>query len=234
MLQGVRAVLFDKDGTLFDFQATWSPFARMMLDQLGGRDLARRRDLARAIGFDESAGRFLPDSKVIAGTGREAAELVARYLPTPGLPLDRLEALIAETAASVPLVEAVPLRPLLEKLSAAGLRLGVATNDHVAVAHRHLAGLREVFDFVAGFDSGFGAKPAPGMLLAFARHCDLPPESVLMVGDSHHDLHAGRAAGMRTLAVLTGVATSADLAPHADALRPDIGHLPALLGLDAG
>ena len=233
-LSGVRAVLFDKDGTLFDFQATWSPFAKKMIDQLGGSNLARRRDLARAIGFDEAGGRFLPDSKVIAGTGREAAELVARYLPPPAPPLDRIEALIAEVAASVPPVEAAPLRPLLERLAAADLRLGVATNDHVAVADRHLGSLRPLFDFVAGFDSGFGAKPDPGMLLAFARHCDLPPESVLMVGDSLHDLRAGRAAGMRTLAVLTGVATRADLAPHADALRPDIGHLPALLGLGPG
>ncbi len=234
MLQGVRAVLFDKDGTLFDFQATWSPFAAMMLDQLGGRDPERRGRLARAIGFDEGAGRFLPESKVIAGTGREAAELVAAYLPPPAPPLDQLEALIKEAAASVPPVEAVPLRPLLGTLATAGLKLGVATNDHVAVADRHLGDLREAFDFVAGFDSGFGAKPEPGMLLAFARHCDLPPHSVLMVGDSHHDLRAGRAAGMRTLAVLTGVASSDDLAPHADALRPDIGHLPALLGLGMG
>jgi phosphoglycolate phosphatase len=42
---------------------------------------------------------------------------------------------------------------------------------------------------------------------------------------------AGRAAGMPTLAVLTGVATEAELAPHAGAVRPDIGHLPEFLGL---
>jgi phosphoglycolate phosphatase len=47
-----------------------------------------------------------------------------------------------------------------------------------------------------------------------------------MVGDSLHDLHAGRAAGMRTVAVLTGMASHADLAPHADLVLPHIGHLP--------
>ena len=69
------------------------------------------------------------------------------------------------------------------------------------------------------------------MLLAFAEHCGLRPDEILIVGDSRHDLLAGRAAGMRTLAVLTGVATEDDLDDLADAVRPDIGHLPELLAL---
>lgn len=233
-MQNLKAILFDKDGTLFDFQATWAPWAEMIIRQVAGSDPARRSKLAQAIGFDLAEGRFLPHSPVIAGTGREAAELVASFLPPPGLPLEEIEARISAVAAAVPLVEAVPLRPLLEALAAAGCRLGVVTNDHEAVARQHLGNLLDLFDFVAGFDSGYGAKPEPGMLLAFARHCGLPPETVLMVGDSRHDLDAGSAAGMPTLAVLTGVARDAELAPHADALRPDIGHLPALLGIGPG
>ncbi|MFD2856539.1 HAD family hydrolase [Seohaeicola zhoushanensis] len=50
-----------------------------------------------------------------------------------------------------------------------------------------------------------------------------------MVGDSTHDLFAGRTAGMHTVGVLTGVAGHEDLAPHADVVLPDIGHLPAWL-----
>jgi phosphoglycolate phosphatase len=46
-----------------------------------------------------------------------------------------------------------------------------------------------------------------------------------MVGDSRHDLEAGHAAGMHRIAVLTGIATARDLAPHADAVLPDIGGL---------
>ena len=50
-----------------------------------------------------------------------------------------------------------------------------------------------------------------------------------MVGDSTHDLHSGRDAGMLTVAVLTGVAREDELAPHADIVLPDIGHLPGWL-----
>ncbi|MFN4100024.1 MAG: HAD family hydrolase [Pararhodobacter sp.] len=227
-MQNIRAILFDKDGTLFDFQATWGAWARELLGELSGGDPVRARAMAAAMDFDIDAGRFLPASPVIAGTGREVAELLA---PLAGLTAEALELRIAAAAAEAPLAEAVPLRPLLEQLRGAGLQLGVATNDYEAVARRHVAEVLDLFDFVAGFDSGHGGKPAPGMLLAFADQCGLPPSSVLMVGDSRHDLIAGRAAGMATLAVLTGVAIAGDLADLADAVRPDIGHLPGLLGL---
>ncbi|MFW5641465.1 MAG: HAD family hydrolase, partial [Roseicyclus sp.] len=69
----------------------------------------------------------------------------------------------------------------------------------------------------------------PGMCLAFAEAFAIAPERIVMVGDSLHDLHAGRAAGMRVAAVLTGPAAAADLAPHADVVLRHIGHLPAWL-----
>ena len=182
-----------------------------------------------AIGFDLVTGTFAADSPVIAST---AAEIAARLLPhLPGLSLADVTDMIDAAAAGAPMSEAVPLRPLLSALRARGLKLGVATNDSEAPARAHLAahGLTELFDFVAGYDSGHGAKPGPGMCLAFARAMGLDSSSAVMVGDSRHDLQAGRAAGMRTVAVLTGVATAADLAPHADAVLADIGALPAWL-----
>lgn len=229
----IRAILFDKDGTLFDFQATWGTWAGRMIAELAGPDEGLGAALAEVMAYDLQSRRFLPQSKVIAGTSLEVAELIMPLLPDQGGGLPELSARMAAAAASVPVAEAVPLRPLLSRLRTAGYRLGVATNDNEAVARQHVADQIDLFDFVAGFDSGHGGKPAPGMLLAFARHCALPPKEVLMVGDSRHDLIAGRAAGMATLAVLTGVATEADLAPLADAVRPDIGHLPQLLGLDS-
>ncbi|MGY6536832.1 MAG: HAD family hydrolase [Pararhodobacter sp.] len=229
--RALAAILFDKDGTLFDFQSTWSRWAETLLMRLAEGDRKRRSAIAQAIGFDEAAARFLPASLAIAGTGREVAELIVPHLPAERRDLVALESLIAREAETVVPVPAVPLRPLLGRLVASGYRLGVATNDYETVAHRHLSEEIDLFSFVAGFDSGHGAKPDPGMLLAFAARMGVAPAQVLMVGDSAHDLIAGRAAGMQTLAVLTGVATATDLAPLADAVRPDIGHLPALLGL---
>ncbi|SNT28883.1 phosphoglycolate phosphatase [Antarctobacter heliothermus] len=229
MGRGIEAVLFDKDGTLFDFAATWNTFASRLIDQLAEGEDLRRHGLARALKFDLESRRFLPDSPVIAGTNREVALLIAPVLPRRTV--DELEALIMAEAEVAPLSEAVALVPYLAGLAARGLTLGVMTNDSESVARAHLraAGIEGMFDFVAGADSGHGAKPSPAPLLAFARATGHAPERVVMVGDSLHDLIAGRAAGMWTAGVLTGMAGADALAPMADVVLPDIGHLPGWL-----
>ena len=88
------------------------------------------------------------------------------------------------------------------------------------------AGVVDLFDFIAGYDSGHGAKPAPGQLYAYCKKTGLEPAQCVMVGDSTHDLDAGRAAGMRTIGVLTGPARQAELAPFADVVLPTIAAIP--------
>ncbi|MDR9393107.1 HAD family hydrolase [Roseovarius sp. SYSU LYC5161] len=228
-MRRVDGLLFDKDGTLFDFHATWSAWAGGVIEQLCGGDDAARRRLAEAMHYDLGRARFLPSSPVIAGTNREAAECVAGALP--GRDVAEIEHFLMVTSAEAPLAPAVSLAPYLDGMRADGLALGVMTNDTEFGARAHLgaAGVDGHFDFIAGFDSGHGAKPAPGPLLAFAKAVGLAPDRVAMVGDSTHDLIAGRAAGMRTVAVLTGTAVAPDLEPLADVVLPDIGHIPGWL-----
>jgi phosphoglycolate phosphatase len=224
----IDGVIFDKDGTLFDFRRSWGGWAQTLLGQLA-RDAEHAAQMGQAIGFDLASGTFAPDSPVIAATASDIAAALHPHLP--GQTVAGVAAQINAAAASAQMVPAVPLRPLLEILRAKGLRLGLATNDTEVPARAHLAahGLTDLFDFIAGYDSGHGAKPGPGMCLAFASQTGLDPARVAMVGDSLHDLHAGRAAGMLCIAVLTGIATRADLAPHADVVLPDIGALPLWL-----
>jgi phosphoglycolate phosphatase len=126
-------------------------------------------------------------------------------------------------------VPAVPLRDVLGDLKAKGLKLGLATNDTEMPARVHLdkAGVLDLFDYVVGCDSGWGGKPAPGQLVEFLRRFDLTASRVAMVGDSLHDLDAGRAAGMHAVAVLTGMAKHKDLVGHADVVLDDIAGLAA-------
>ena len=230
-MQDIAAVLFDKDGTLFDFHASWGDWTVRLIAALADGDAGCAAALAEVLGYDPAARRFDPASPAIAHTADEIAALLLPHLPRATRPelVARMNALAAEAV----MAEAVPLAPLLARLRAGGMRLGVATNDAEAPARGHLAtvGVIGAFDFVAGYDSGHGAKPQPGMLLAFAEAVTVAPERVVMVGDSRHDLVAGRAAGMRTVGVLTGLAETAELAPLADVVLPDIGHLPALLGV---
>jgi phosphoglycolate phosphatase len=222
----IRGIVFDKDGTLFDFERTWAAWAAALLDGLFGDDAD---EVAHTLGFDRGAGRFRPGSPVIAETTAHLAQLLLPRLP--GWSRARLVGHMKDLAQSVTLVPTVPLRPLLKGLAGEGLALGLATNDDEATARAHLAqaGVDDLFGFVAGYDSGFGGKPEAGQMRAFLDWSGLSAGMTAMVGDSLHDLHAGRAAGMRTIAVLTGPAVAADLAAAADVVLPDIGHLPAWL-----
>ena len=220
------ALIFDKDGTLFDFHATWGDWSRGMIEAEAEGNAALAHAIAMALGYDMQAGRFSPDSIVIAATPGEIAD---RMLPL--LPRQDRAALIARMnarAARAPQVPAVPLAPLFKGLAARGLALGLVTNDSEAPARAHLAaaGLGATFGFVAGADSGFGGKPAPGQLLACAAAFGHAPADCAMIGDSLHDLHAARAAGMTAIAVLSGIAPRDVLAPHADLVLRDIGELP--------
>jgi phosphoglycolate phosphatase len=220
----IDGVIFDKDGTLFDFHQSWGAWAGRLLRELA-RDEGHAGALGDALGYDAQRGTFDPASPVIAGTANDIATALAPVMPD--LTVAMLENRINALAQGAPMAEAVPLVPFLTLLRARGLRLGVATNDTEAPARAHLDahGITLFFDFIAGYDSGYGPKPGPGMCLAFAQKLGLDPARVVMVGDSLHDLAAGRAAGMRTVAVLTGVAGHDDLVGHADAVLPDIGGL---------
>ena len=222
-------VLFDKDGTLFDFHGTWGQWAYGFLMELSGGDPLRMQALSNAIDYDAGHTRFLPGSPAVAGTPGEIAERLLPHLPVPTP--SALITHINRSSATAPQTEAAPLLPLLGRLRSNGIKLGCVTNDAEAPARAHLksAGICDLLDYVVGFDSGYGAKPEPGPLLGFCDRLDLQPDEVMMVGDSRHDLIAARAAGMFAVGVLTGLATEAELAPLADLVLPDIGALPGWL-----
>ena len=231
MKHEIKGLLFDKDGTLFDFHKSWGGWTRSFITTLAA-DPDEEVQLSRALGFDLATGAFEPESAVIAGTPDETMDAI--LAAKPGLSRDALLEMVLSTTADAPQAEAVPLGPLLDRFRSAGIRLGVATNDGEAPARTHLtkAGVLDRFEFIAGYDSGHGAKPEPGMPLAFLAATGLAPETCAMVGDSLHDLIAGRAADMLTVAVLTGVANAPALSPHADVVLPSIAELPGWIGLD--
>ena len=221
----IDGIVFDKDGTLFDFNATWGAWARTMLETETRGDAALLDRLAGVLGYDLDAGRFRPGSVVIASTVDETADAMLEVL---GGDKAALIARMKDAAQHVPQQEAAPLKTYFGALKTRGWALGIATNDNEVTARRHLetAGVLGAFDFVAGYDSGHGGKPAPGQLLAFCAATGVRPDRAMMVGDSLHDLHAGRAAGMICVGVLTGPAPAEELAPHADVVLASIGDLP--------
>ncbi len=223
--------MFDKDGTLFDFNAVWSVWCDRVVNELsdGKADIARA--LSEAIGYNLENRSFTSGSLIVSGAADDTVKVMAAVLSETDV--SRVNSICIRHATGLPLAPVENLTGVLDKLKSAGLVLGVATNDSEASAHAQLADgkIAAYFEFVCGFDSGFGSKPAAGMLQAFCHATGFAAEEIAMVGDSLHDIHAGHAAGAGlTVGVLTGPATKPELTGHADVVMTDInGLLPLLL-----
>lgn len=228
----ISGILFDKDGTLLDYVKSWVPVnyqvASIAAD--GDQDLARR--LLVAGGMDPDTGYVTPDSLLAAGntveiaTGMVAAG--ARY--TVEELTVKLDGLFSNSAAfAVPVTD---LAAFFSGLHAKGYWLGVASSDNERSIRETAKrfGFDGYLHYVAGYDSGFGTKPEPGMVHGFCAATGLEPHQVAVVGDNNHDLHMGRSAGAGlTVAVLTGTGSPQSLAAASDHCLNDITELETVL-----
>jgi len=170
-----QALLFDKDGTLFDFQKTWSGWVAGLIWERAGKDVALANALSGTLGFDLTSERFLPESIAIAGTALQTAELVLEYYPD--ITATQLAVNFDKAAEGVVPVEVLPLSGFLDDMIDLGLLLGIATNDVEAAARAQLGvfNVTDRFEYIAGCDSGFGAKPDAGMCSAFSEQIGIDP-----------------------------------------------------------
>lgn len=226
----IAGIVFDKDGTLFDFNAVWGRWCENVLKEVCAGDKTLVSQLALAAGYDVVNQNFIAGSSIVNAAADETNQLWAELLP--GWSVSQLEEVGLRHLEGLPLVPVSDLNSVFSNLRNKGLALGLATNDFEVAAHTQLrlAGADQHFEFVCGYDSGYGSKPGAGMITAFCELTNLPPRVVAMVGDSTHDLLAGRAAGVGLrIGVLTGPATQADLSAHADVVLPDISFIDEYL-----
>jgi len=229
----IRGILFDKDGTLLDFNATWVPINRAVAIVVAGGDEAMANRLLIEGGQDDDAGIVKPGSLLAACNTREIADAWTKLVPDHGH--DDLVAVMDEIFQREGAMTSVPVKGLADTISALkqrGLALGIATSDSCAGAMATLEPFDVVpmFDFIAGYDSGHGTKPGPGMVLGFCEAAGLTPNEVLVVGDNLHDLEMGKSAGAgMVVGVLSGTSATDDLVPLADVVIDDISAIAALL-----
>jgi phosphoglycolate phosphatase len=184
---GIRAVLFDLDGTLAD---TAPDMARTVNAMREARRLppvaleAVRPYVSRgARGMIGAAFGVTPEDAQFAAL-RE--EFLAIYS----------ENLCVDTRLFPEMDE------LLDLLEGRGLAWGVVTNkfEHLARSVIDGLGLASRAAVLVGGDTCARAKPFPDPLLHAAERLSLSPASVLYVGDDERDVQAARAAGMPVLA----------------------------------
>jgi phosphoglycolate phosphatase len=193
----IQAVLFDLDGTFAD---TAPDLARAVNVMRAARNLppvgleaTRPVTSHGARGLLAAGFGMSPDHPEYAVMRAEFLDLYARDF-------------CVETRVFPGIAE------LLQRLEARGMKWGIVTNK----AERFAKPLMERLDLeqrcacVVGGDSTSRMKPHPDPLLAASRLIGLAPRACVYVGDDRRDVEAGRAAGMRTIAVRYGYLNGSD------------------------
>jgi pyrophosphatase PpaX len=191
-----RAVLFDLDGTLIDSIDLIVNSARHAFEKCG-HPMPTREEWIADLGLPLRTmfGRFIADET-------KMEELVAGYREYQLANHDRLVRPYEEVTST------------LEALHERGYDLAVVTSKSEPLAKRGLAhvGLEGFFDVIVGLESCTRHKPDPEPVRTALDRLSIDPGAAAFVGDSPHDMVAGRAAGVSTVAALWGPFSRAQLA----------------------
>jgi phosphoglycolate phosphatase len=216
----VKALLLDLDGTLVDSSEALKEAGRAGFIALGLPDVhdekipfevARRLELDLPI--DDLFSKFHVTKKV-----------EERFLPA------YLNAYysVSVTSRSKPFPQAKRiLQTLSKRFPLALITLRYVVREQIQDELDHL-GLAKFFRTVVTTLDVEKPKPFPDALLVAARKLHVPISDCAIVGDSVIDIQAGKAAGAKTIAVLTGLFSRAELeAQKPDLVIDDLTSLPA-------
>ncbi|MES1939571.1 phosphoglycolate phosphatase [Salinisphaera sp. T5B8] len=197
-LADIDLVVFDLDGTLIDSVPDLAAAMDTTLQERGlaPAGIARVRDWV-GNGSHKLVERALAHACTTAADALDRADLDAAHARF-------LEHYAAAPCARTRLYDGV--RQCLDSLATRGVTCALVTNKPVAFIDPILAHfqLTRFFALTLGGDSLTQKKPHPAPLLYCGEHAGVAPAHALMVGDSRHDIAAGKAAGFRTLAVTYG------------------------------
>lgn len=205
MPSSIKAILFDKDGTLLDFNRTWRP----LLEHINEDVLAQLctpeeiRHFNDILGIQEDG--FHEDS-VFLKDGLEA--IVSTFLQKADLDKSRKQLILSAIKEDmnqgglgyIKPVAFTGLKNLMTNLKEKELILGVVSSDLQVLTEKQLqeVGIREYFDFVGADDGKRKLKPDPEILQEFCKDFHVESHEVAMVGDTIVDMlfaknnHMGR------------------------------------------
>ncbi len=214
-----RAVLFDFDGTLADSTELILRSWRHCMT-LHHAECPPDEEWLSGFGLplEEQIRRF-------ARSEGESGAMLASYLDFQGRHHDRLLRPFPGTLATV------------ERLAEAGIELAIVTSKHRDAALRgmRLCSLLDYFSVIITPEDVAHPKPHPEPVLLALERLGVPAAEAVMVGDSPHDVAAGKAAGTRVAAAAWGPFRRDRLAAEEpDWLLGDISEVPPMVGLAAG
>lgn len=205
-----RAAIFDLDGTLIDSTGVYYAIIEAAFESLGLPKVPRSKIL-QAAREDEFNWDLILPAKALQKDPRFLKKVLRRIN-------DLYPEIFHKNVTPFP-----GTHETLTKIANTGAPIGVVTStlkanmtDKETVLKRYE--LDRLLDIIITIDDTQRKKPAPEPLHLCAKKLDIPPEACVYVGDMTSDIEAGKKAGMKTIAVLTGFDDYQSL----NATEPDI------------
>jgi len=221
----VDAVVFDLDGTLIDSLDVYCSILNAALVRLG-LPAAPREDILKAVQDGEFDWDFVLPEYVKAEkekTIRQARKIISEIYPRR----------FREEARMIAGVDAI-----LKEISGGGMKIGLVTSTPQILLEDKLhplkgSGVDNVFDAIITTDDVAKKKPAADPLIECGRRLEVDMADMVYVGDTRTDIQAGRAAGMKTIGVLTGNdGYEALMAENPDAVIGSVVELRKVISFD--
>lgn len=194
----IRFLIFDLDGTLADTSRDIADSINFALDTLG----AKRYTVEEIKSMVGSGITSLLRSLILSGPQQDTVEFknAARRF------LDYYEAHMLDNTVVYPGVQDTLLK--LKRY-----RKAVLSNKREGFSRKILEalGILDVFDAVYGSDSLSEKKPSPVPIQEILQRFSVYADEAMIIGDSSFDIEAGRAAGVRSIAVTYGFRSRAEL-----------------------
>ena len=203
----VKAILFDKDGTLTNIDNLWIEPTEMVIRKILKQHIKENstvsiEQMLELLGIVQ--GEIVPNSVIASGTVEDMLDEIGKYFPIDKVSLynevleDFRQYLLAHPDMIVPIGD---VAFLISKLKNKGIKVGVVTNDSYVPTKTIFEILKiwHLFDFVATPDD-YAAKPEAASLIGASQQLGVALEEIFYVGDSYLDMayakHCGGGIGV--------------------------------------
>lgn len=228
-----QAVIFDKDGTLIDFDFMWGTWTLQLAERLQTvTELDAREALCASYGYDIARKKILLDGKLTCTPMWRLRQMMIEVTQSLGLSNDQAQCAVTEAwFVPDPVCLAKPFTDvykLFSNIQRNNIRIAIATTDDRSPTEAMLKAFNvmELVDTMVCADDSIPAKPAPDMVTTICQRLNVDPEKTIVVGDTVADLQMARSANAGyVIGVLSGVGLLDHLTPLADLLMDSVDSL---------